>query len=607
MHSSRSAALALTALLAGTAPAAAALDPGPRCEVTAAAALASCVQRVGRRVTRCYLDTGGACAAADASVANGLSKLERRVLAACPDAATLQAAGYGTLLTPATLVERLRAACLGEPASIAARTFGGPQAAVLAGADEDARRCLSVASTQAVKLVKKAARSRGACIRSTRAGGSCDLARTASQVSAAENRALARIDDACPTLKDLIGLDASLLVARADAQARCMVATGHADTAPLDLDCGPRIGLPVPPRGQWVQVTLDEAVWGTRCGDGTPFAFWLRLAPSGSSAANVAVDLAGGGVCIFEADCLGVPPGLFNALDDGQPGGGYLNTTSAANPFRDWTMLYLPYCTQDVHIGGGTTSNFPGITVHRFGAVNVRAALRYLRDVLWAELDATTAEGFRPDLLRVLFAGESAGAFGVSYNYHYLLDDLGWSHTTAAPDSGLGLDNPDGLGVRDLGIILTLDTPPLGWGTLPYQAPYCLGADCAVVPELQAATAPRLKAVPEQQILNLSNQVDSTQVGTTFFPDTTAWIDAMRAAYCVNQGLNGIHAFLPASSSSIHTMLRGDSTFTTLLAGGVSSAQWLGDAVTNPDGVVDRVDEGTIVADFGAQPFVCLP
>jgi hypothetical protein len=40
---------------------------------------------------------------------------------------------------------------------------------------------------------------------------------------------------------------------------------------------------------------------------------------------------------------------------------------------------------------------------------------------------------------------------------------------------------------------------------------------CAVGPNLQTVNAVRLKAVPEQQILNISNQVDDAQVSTTFF------------------------------------------------------------------------------------------
>ena len=65
-------------------------------------------------------------------------------------------------------------------------------------------------------------------------------------------------------------------------------------------------------------------------------------------------------------------------------------------------------------------------------------------------------------------------------------------------------------------------------GSRPYLPPYCFGAPCAVVPILQAQTAVRLDGA-EQAMLNVSNQVDTTQVNTTFFGSTAAWIDAARA------------------------------------------------------------------------------
>src|SRR5262249_43385881 len=154
--------------------------------------------------------------------------------------------------------------------------------------------------------------------------------------------------------------------------------------------------------------------------DGSSYAFWIKLAPNGSPPERVVIDLQGGGVCLFESDCSDVQmnsPGLFEALSDYQPSGpsgGYMSTNSATNPFWDWTMVAMPYCTQDLHFGGGVDSVFPSLTVHRYGALNVRATLRYLRDVLWSELDATTGSGYRPDLLRVLFGGVSAGGYGVT-------------------------------------------------------------------------------------------------------------------------------------------------------------------------------------------------
>src|SRR4030095_3540453 len=191
-------------------------------------------------------------------------------------------------------------------------------------------------------------------------------------------------------------------------------------------------------------------------------------------------------------------------------------------------MVSLLYCTQDLHIGGGITDVFPSVTVHRFGAINVRAALGYVRDILWQDLGATEPEGYRPDRLTVLFGGESAGGAGGNYNYHYLLDDLRWVHTTAVPDAGSPLDNGEQLGLQGLATIIQAETGNLAWGGRPYQPSYCLASSCFIGPVLQGATSPRLKAVPEQQILNVSNQVDDVQTSTQFFPSMTAWTNALR-------------------------------------------------------------------------------
>ncbi len=45
-----------------------------------------------------------------------------------------------------------------------------------------------------------------------------------------------------------------------------------------------------------------------------------------------------------------------------------------------------------------------------------------------------------------------------------------------------------------------------------------------------------------------------------------------------------------------------------MTAGGVTVRDWLAAAIAAPDGVVDRVDEGTLVTDYpGTNPIPCSP
>ncbi len=249
--------------------------------------------------------------------------------------------------------------------------------------------------------------------------------------------------------------------------------------------------------------------------------------------------MQGGGVCIFGSDCEPLwnnAPGLFEALSDQAPSGGIMSNDPAQNDFADWTKVFLPYCNQDVFAGGGRIQAFPNFDFERHGSVNVRAAVEYVRNVLWLLLDQESGDGYRPVQIVAAFGGWSAGGFGTLYNYHWVLDDLQWPNTTAFADASLALDSRDPLfSVRVLGGALQAL-----WDALPVFPPYCIAGDCAVGPDLYAATAPRLKAVPNQQMLILTGQNDGTQVNTTFFPSTAAWINTARTSVCDTRNLNGI-------------------------------------------------------------------
>lgn len=113
------------------------------------------------------------------------------------------------------------------------------------------------------------------------------------------------------------------------------------------------------------------------------------------------------------------------------------------------------------------------------------------------------------------------------------------------------------------------------------------------------------EAVPEQQFLILSNQNDDTQVSTTFFEDTPAWVNAMRQSYCATRDLNGVNYYLTTVSESVHVVSPRDELYSGSVAGTVMS-DWLAGAISDPDQVQSKVEEGTLVDDIeGVDVFPC--
>ncbi len=570
-----------------------------RCLEVAPRALQSCLGEINAAAAQCYADDGSACEVDDVAFTSALAQLATDIGGACSDGDFLG-------LDAADLIGRLQNACQSNADALAWRTYGGPQGAVWSKADEPARECLLAAHRAGSGFVDRSLEAVNSCLAAGDCGGIDE------QRSRLQSEATEEVAAACPDLPSLNALEPATYVIRAGDQVDCLAATSHESTDGLALGCGPGFVDELPPRGQWTQIILAEDKWGSRCGDGSDYALQIRPAPEGEPLDKVLIGLQGGGVCIFEQDCRArLDTHLFNAQDDEPPRfndpespdtGGIIGQTPD-NPFADWTQVYLPYCDQAVFAGGGYTEQFSDFVVHRFGSLNLRAGVRATRDILWSMLDAEAAEGgpgYRPDQLQVFFGGFSAGAYGTIYNYHYLLDDILWPRTTAYPDAGGALDN-GGVGVRTLG-----DIKIPQWQVTEYLAPYCFTGNCAVGTEIYRAFAPRLKQVPEQQMLILSNQKDQTQQRDAFFSDEAHWINTLRQAYCDTKDLNGIHWYLTSDSvNSVHVVTIRDAFYYGEVAG-ERMVDWLWRAATDPDSVTDFAEEGNFVEDIpGSMPFPC--
>jgi hypothetical protein len=144
--------------------------------------------------------------------------------------------------------------------------------------------------------------------------------------------------------------------------------------------------------GAWERVVPGG---NCRCADGSEFSFWVREA----NPEKVVFYLQDGGAC-FSAETCAPGRDLYNTSigSDAHPGqGGMFDFADERNPFADYSVVFVPYCTGDVHIGNATTEYAPGLTVHHNGYVNATGALDHL------------AVAF-PGATDVAVIGESAGA-----------------------------------------------------------------------------------------------------------------------------------------------------------------------------------------------------
>jgi hypothetical protein len=157
----------------------------------------------------------------------------------------------------------------------------------------------------------------------------------------------------------------------------------------------------------------------------------------------------GGGACTTNGFCNFNPPNVDSVLTgDGQtvlgtalavgpgrqqPGvynGGILDGIFAegntANPYNGWNMVYIPYCTGDVHFGSNDAAMVPGLPMPQkmVGYKNTR------------EFMSRLVPTFKDRLTGIVVTGASAGSFGAALNYSMVSDSFSPVRVDAVLDSG---------------------------------------------------------------------------------------------------------------------------------------------------------------------------
>ncbi len=190
---------------------------------------------------------------------------------------------------------------------------------------------------------------------------------------------------------------ACMAVLLAAAVAACSTQSGEAPATVASSGAAPD-GIMQLGNG-WTELAPGGA---TACSDGSPYRFFARK----GDPAKLLVYLQGGGACWYRENCdPDMQPTYTRVIDAAFTPWefGIFNQSNTDNPFADYSVVFAPYCTGDVHLGAADTVYPPAkagqepLTIRHRGRANMQAVL-----------DWTTANVTDPTT--VFVTGSSAGA-----------------------------------------------------------------------------------------------------------------------------------------------------------------------------------------------------
>ncbi|MEW6271917.1 MAG: pectin acetylesterase-family hydrolase [Thermodesulfobacteriota bacterium] len=207
---------------------------------------------------------------------------------------------------------------------------------------------------------------------------------------------------------------AALLAAAILALAGC----SDSDTANLPPDTAFRTISPVGP------IEYEGRELFPTCMDGSPYHFFVKR----GSVNKLLMYYQGGGACWDQLTCS-VPACDTSVDPDGGDNpnnrtSGFADLADPRNPFRDWHIVFVPYCSCDIHFGDAA-QDYPLHVEHR-GYHNARVAEKYAR------------ENF-PDPEEVFVTGTSAGAYGAFFQAPLLHLAYPDAHFNVLADAGNGV------------------------------------------------------------------------------------------------------------------------------------------------------------------------
>jgi hypothetical protein len=335
-------------------------------------------------------------------------------------------------------------------------------------------------------------------------------------------------------------------------------------------------------------VGSDGKTYSATCsgfpGTDPEFRFWSKKGAS----KNLVVYFEGGGACWDNLTCsfpigTGLPAQFY--VPQVAPGtnpanySGLFDQSNPANPVKDWSFVYIPYCTGDIHTGSATKEYFnagnsllgglPSYTIQHRGFDNFMVVLDWINK----NFDAPKS---------ILVTGSSAGGYGAAANFPYIADSYPNAHMYVLADASQGVTTA------------AFDTGEPGRNSWNPQLPqWIFGA-----PPTSVSSADLLRraaeAYPRAKISQFTTTLDGVQVGfygvmKQFYgpggscPDPAVdWNQQMIGALgSYGSEVRNFRYYL--ASGTYHTIMRSP-LFYTEDSAGIAYSSWLASMLANRGG-----------------------
>jgi len=164
------------------------------------------------------------------------------------------------------------------------------------------------------------------------------------------------------------------------------------DAATTTVETSPPTTTAAGAVGDWISIPGGD---DCRCSDGSEFELWERPADP----TKVVLFFQGGGAC-FSAETCGPDSLSFTrnlTIGEAPDFGGIFDETNPENPLAGHSIVYVPYCTGDVHLGDRIIEYSDSVTIDHNGFRNAMKGLE-------------TVVADYPDVEQLVVVGASAGS-----------------------------------------------------------------------------------------------------------------------------------------------------------------------------------------------------